>query len=321
MSFGRPLLLLTLLSIPAFTASWMVLERRRLRYAVRFTNLDVLEQVAGGRARRRIVPSLLFFLALAAVCAATARPAVSRLVPIDRATVILALDASGSMNATDVKPTRLAAAQRAARSFLVRVPPHLRVGLIVFSGEPRVAALPTTNRVPVRDAIDALGTFSGRGGTAIGDALAAAVTLGSRDVVAPPRAGPSDAVSILFLSDGEQTRGNLLPLQGAERARKAGFRVYTVALGTALGELILGEGQVVSVPPDPDTLRAVARLTGGEFFAATSAAKTNRAYAKLGTTLGRTRADRDVTFVFVAAAAVLLLGATGLSIVRSPILP
>jgi Ca-activated chloride channel family protein len=327
-SFGRPILLLTLFLLPVCVCAWALIARRPTRHAVHFTNLDVLAQVTGGRAWRRRVASALFLLALAALCTAMARPRVHRVAALDRATVILALDASGSMQSRDVKPTRLAAAEQAARDFLDRVPRRLRVGLIVFAGEPKVAVRPTRNRTLVRDAVDRLGGFSGHGGTAIGDALAAAVKLGRQSVgagaqVAVPQGRPGDLVSILFLSDGEQTRGRLLPLAGAELARTAGYRVDTVALGTAMGMLILGDSmfQRISVPPDPRTLRAIARLTGGEFFAATSAARATGAYSKLGSSLGRAPKYVDLTFVFVGVAAAFTLGAIGLSPLRPLTLP
>jgi Ca-activated chloride channel family protein len=327
-SFGRPILLLTLFLLPVCGCAWALIVRRPMRHAVHFTNLDVLAQVSGGRAWRRHVASALFLLALAALCTAMASPRVKRVAVVDRATVILALDASGSMQSHDVKPTRLAAAEQAARDFLDRVPRRLRVGLIVFAGEPKVAVRPTTNRALVRDAVDRLGGFSGHGGTAIGDALAAAVKLGRQSLggggdfaVAQDKA--TAPVSILFLSDGEQTRGRLLPLAGAELARTAGFRVDTVALGTAMGMLILGDSmfQRISVPPDPRTLRAIARMTGGEFFNATSTARATGAYSKLGSSLGRAPTRRDLTFVFVGVAAALTCGAIGLSQLRVPTLP
>ncbi len=156
----------------------------------------------------------------------------------DQATVILVIDVSGSMQAKDVKPTRLAAAQAAARAFLEHAPKGLRIGLIAFAGEPEVAAPPTTDHKLVLQSLDTLDMFPGFGGTAIGDALAAAVELGQQAVQAPPKppraddrlrdpdreprpAGPP--VSILFLSDGSQTRGTLQPLEGAARAKAAGY--------------------------------------------------------------------------------------------------
>jgi Ca-activated chloride channel family protein len=349
-SFDRPLLLLTLLVVPAALGLYLLVERRRMRYAIRFTNLEVLAGVLGRRLWRQYVPLALFLLALAALCVGVARPNRTTLIPRDRATVILVVDVSRSMEARDVKPTRLAAATAAVRTFLDRVPKRLRVGLIAFAGDPAVAAPPTTDHTLVREALDTIQWFPGFGGTAIGDALDAAVKLGQETVnedggnlASVTAAAPTSArglVSILFLSDGAQTRGLLEPLQGAERARQAGIPVYTVALGTPGGTLQFrygyggsggnpggppppfgGPGRRVPVPPDPETLRAIANRTGGEFFAARDAKSLRTAYAKLGSRLGRKPGRSEVTYGFLAGAAGLLLAAGLLSARWSPRLP
>jgi Ca-activated chloride channel family protein len=345
MSFDRPLLLLTLLVIPAAVALYVLAERRRMRYAIRFTNLDVLAGVLGGRLWRHYLPLALFLLALAALCVGVARPQRTTLVPSDRATVILVIDVSRSMQARDVKPNRIGAAQAAVRSFLDRVPKRLRIGLIAFAGEPAVATPPTTDHRLVREALATIQWFPSFGGTAIGDALAEAVKVGQQAVMgedgnlasvtaAAPTTSARGLVSILFLSDGAQTRGVLEPLQGAERARAAGIPVYTVALGTARGTLRFGFGggtqqrdpfggysRRVPVPPDPATLRAIADRTGGEFFAARSAEAVESAYAKLGSKLGRKRGRTEITYGFLAGAAGLLLAAGLLSARWAPRLP
>jgi len=340
MSFDRPLLLLTLLAVPIAVAAYLLAERRRMRYAVTFTNLDVLESVVGGRSLRRYVPPLLFLLALAALCVALARPQRSTLVTSDRATVILVIDVSGSMHARDVKPTRLGAAQAALRTFLERVPKLVRVALIAFSSEPEVAAPTSTNREVVRASLDELSFLQGYGGTAIGDALAAAVELGKQAVrnqngpqtIAYTATKPSSLVSILFLSDGKQTRGTLQPLQGAQLAKTAGIPVYTVALGTPNGVLYPfgggfgggGAGTVprrIPVPPDPATLSAIAKLTGGKFFNARSADALQSAYKELGSKLGRVRGRKEVTNELLALAALVLVAAGVLSARWSPRLP
>jgi len=346
MSFARPLLLLTILVVPAVAALYLLVERRRARYAVRYTNLDLLASVSRGRSWRRYVPPTIFLLALALVSIALARPHVRTLVAGDTATVILVIDDSGSMEADDVKPTRLAAAQDAVRAFLDRVPSNVRVGLIVFAGEPQVAAPPTVDHQLVRSAVGAIGEFPGFGGTAIGDALAAAVQLAQQSAppvppkppvvttgqtiafraAAQPAAGAAkrSPVSILFLSDGSQTRGFLQPLDGAARAKAAGIPVFTIALGTPQGTLTRSFGgftRTIPVPPDPATLRAIATTTGGTFSAARSASAVKAAYANLGSRIGRKPGLRGVTSSFLALAAALVAGAVALSMLWSPRLP
>ena len=346
MTFERPLLLLTLLVVPLAVALYVLAERRRMRYAIRFTNLDVLASVAGGRYRRRFIPLALFLLALAALCIGMARPRHTTLVPRDRATVILVIDVSRSMEAKDVKPNRIGAAAAAVRKFLDRVPDRLQVGLIAFAGDPAVASPPTTNHDLVRQSLDTIEWFPSFGGTAIGDALAAAVKLGQQAVGRPsgnlasattaaPETETQGLVSILFLSDGAQTRGDLEPLEGADLAKAAGIPVYTVALGTPNGVLNFGPGgggggggfpgqfggRRVPVPPDPETLRAIAVRTGGQFFAAQSAKSLQSAYSKLGSRLGRKPGQSEITYGFLAAAALLLVAAGLLSALWSPRLP
>jgi Ca-activated chloride channel homolog len=343
-TFERPLLLLALLAVPLALALYLLAERRRMRYAIRFTNLDVLASVVGDRNRRRFVPLALFLLALAALCVGMARPQHKTLVPRDRATVILVLDVSRSMEAKDVKPSRIGAAAAAVRTFLDRVPDRLQVGLIAFAGDPAVANPPTTNHDLVRKSLDTIEWFPSFGGTAIGDALAAAVKLGQQAVsgesgnlasvtTAAPNTQTRGLVSILFLSDGAQTRGDLEPLAGADLAKAAGIPVYTVALGTPGGTLDFGGGggypgspppfggRRVPVPPDPDTLKAIADRTGGEFFAAQSAKSLQSAYGKLGSSLGRKPGKSEITYAFLAGAALLLVAAGLLSALWSPRLP
>jgi Ca-activated chloride channel family protein len=343
MSFDRPYLLLTLLVLPAAAGLYVLAQRRRIRYAVRFTNVDVLATVVEKRSWRRYVPPLVFALVLATLAVGLARPHVKTLVTSDRATVILVVDASRSMQAQDVKPSRLGAAQEAVRRFLTLVPDRLRLGLIVFAGEAQVGAPPTTDHQLVRTSIDTIGSFTGFGGTAIGDALALAVKIGRESSPAPvqdlasvstappaPRAVNS-SVSILFLSDGRQNRGILPPLAGAQLAREAGIPVYTVALGTRNAQLpgmpplpqnqFPGGQGFGNLSPDPATLKAIADVTGGRFFRARSADSLRAAFTNLGTHLGRAPGQTEVTYAFLAGAAGLLLAGGLLSALWSPRLP
>jgi Ca-activated chloride channel homolog len=330
-SFENPLLLLTLLVLPAAIVLFLLVERRRARYTVRFTNLDALGQIAPRNAWRRYAPAALFLLALAAAGAALARPHVKALVPDERATVILVIDASRSMQSDDVRPTRLLAAEAAARSFLDRVPKRLRVALIVFAGDVQVAAPPTTDHELVKASLDNIGSFTGFGGTAIGDALVRAVEVGQQAVSSnrtlaslaapPPAASPRGLVSILFLSDGRQNRGIIPPLEGAARAKAAGIPVHTVALGTANGGSQGYGGFGGPRAPDPETLRAIAAETGGQFFAARTAESLKAAYARLGSRLGRKQGSTEITYAFVLGAAGLLIGAGVLSARFAPRIP
>jgi Ca-activated chloride channel family protein len=346
MSFDRPYFLVALLVVPAAIAVYLLAERRRMRYSLAFTNLDVLASVVGRTsAWRRYVPLALVLLALTAAAAALARPTVETLIPREEATVVLVVDVSGSMYAEDVKPSRLAAAQEAVRTFLDKVPKKVRVGLIVFAAEPQIATPPTTDRDLVRQAVDTLGGFPAGGrGTAIGDALAAAVKMGQQAIgvtddgqgqaqtiaLTTLAADASDEgalgpVSILFLSDGSQTRGVLQPLEGAGRAKAAGIPVFTVALGTPEGVITRGFGgfgfDQIPVPPDPATLSAIAEETGGRFFEAQSAEALESAYSRLGSSLGRVPGSRDISALFLAVAAATLVGAGVLSALWSPRLP
>ena len=180
MTFSHPLLLLSLLVVPLALALYKLAARRRMRYAVHYTNVDVLALVVAASSRpwRRYLATGLFLASIAALCVAVARPHVTSTVTSDKATVILVLDVSGSMQAVDVKPTRLAAAQKAIHTFLEKVPSRVRVGLVLFAGEAQVATPPTRDHELVGEAVDAAGEFRGFGGTAIGDAIATAVRLG-----------------------------------------------------------------------------------------------------------------------------------------------
>lgn len=353
MSFQSPWLLLSLVVLAVAWWAWKLSERRRARYAVRYPNVDVLATVASERSRLRLVAPLLFALSLALLFAALARPHVARTFLKERATVILVVDSSRSMQAEDVEPTRLAAAQEAIRTFLDSVPSQLNVGLVVFAGEPQVATPPTRDHALVEAAVNEIDGFLIYGGTAIGDSLEMAVELGKRATSEPLRGeeisreadlGPTRSfaqsvgcanespASILFLSDGAQTRGLLQPYEGAALAAEACIPVFTIALGTPEGTIDRGAfgnpfgpgsgaGDRIPVPPDPETLRQIAEATGGEFSEARDAGALERAYSKLSSQLGREPGESEVTFLFIALAGALLVAATAFSLVVAPRLP
>jgi Ca-activated chloride channel family protein len=326
-----PLALLALLLVPLAVAAYLLLERRRARYAIHYTNIEVLAAVAaGGRNWRFVLPPALALVALVCALAALARPEVRTSVASEQASIALTIDVSGSMSADDVKPTRLGAAQEAVRRFLDGLPGKYRVGLITFSSEPYVAAPLTHDRKLVLEGL-LLGDASFGQGTAIGDALARSVELlkpvaAEGEAVtaagsAPPPPDPNRPLSaILLLSDGAQTRGTLAPLQGAARAKSYGIPVYTVALGTPDGVLNRG-GFSRPVPPDPATLRQIAQVTGGEFFATQSEARLNAVYEDLASRLGHTTEWRELSFALVGLAALFALAAGALSLVWTQRLP
>ena len=235
---------------------------------------------------------------------ALARPQATVAVPVERASVVLVTDTSGSMEATDVAPTRLAAAQAAAERFLDRVPDALQVGLVGYADAPHTVLAPTQDRAEVRTTLEGL---VADGGTATGNALASALqTLGRRGRTSPPAA-------VVLLSDGATTLGRD-PLAVAREARAAHVPVFTVALGTADGIVETPDGRVLAVPPDPEALRQIARLSGGRAFAAEDANALDSVYERLGSQIGTRRERREVSAGFAAAGLLLLAGALGMSL-------
>ena len=331
MSLQSPLLLATLLLPAVAVAAYLWIERRPARYAVAFPNLSVLAAVARrGHSWRRHLTAAFLLCSLALLCVGVARPQMALTVPSERATVILTLDVSGSMQADDVAPTRLDAAKAAIRGFLDKVPDQIRVGLVLFSSETYIAAPPTRDREAVLAALDlALPQF----GTAIGDAVARSAELARNATEQPDANPPADSAgpgtdqklaAIVFLSDGFQTRGVLLPEEGARRAQQAGIPVHTIALGTDEGVISterFGERRIVPVPPDRPTLAMIAETTGGKAYEVRDAARLVEVYKSLGSSVGRVQEDREVTAAFVGAGAVLLGVASLLAGLWAPRLP
>ena len=299
MSFQAPLFLLALAAIPAALLALLLARKRPAKYVVRFPATATLAAVAGrtGRARRVIPPALLC-LALAGLITALARPEATIAVPVEKASVMLVTDTSGSMNATDVAPDRLTAAKAAASRFLDRVPDKLQTGLVAFADGPHTVLRPTQDRVQVSSTLEAL---RAEGGTATGDALASALTaLGTRAKNSPPAA-------IVLLSDGASKTGRD-PAEVAQEARDANVPIYTVALGTADG-VVEAQGQILSVPPDPEALAEVARISGGRAFAAEDADALDEVYETLGSRIGTKKEKKEVSAGFAAVGLLLLGGA------------
>ncbi|HEV3480204.1 MAG TPA: VWA domain-containing protein [Gaiellaceae bacterium] len=312
MTFEWPLVLLALLVIPLVVVLYVLRERRRTAVAAGFANPALLPNVidrAPGRLRH--VPLILLLLGLTAVVVGAARPHATVNVKREEATVVLVVDVSRSMKAKDVEPTRLDAARGAAKEFVRDVPEKFRVGVVSFATRAVVGVIPTEDRSLVDDALDNLAPGEG---TAIGDAVALAAQLGRRqkadDGSAPPR-------SVLLISDGARDGGALAPQAAARRAKRLGVPVYTVLIGTPNGvveeTLTGGFRQLIRVPPNPDTLREIARLSGGEFFTAADAEGLERVHEDLGSRLGTREESREVGDYFAGGAAAFLLAGGALS--------
>ena len=353
MTFAEPFLLIALLGVPLAVLGYLYVQRRRSRYVVRFTNVDLLANlVPKTPAWRRHVPPALYVAAMAALVIALARPSAMVAVPREDATIILAMDTSGSMMATDVAPSRLASAKEAAATFVDQLPPTFQVGLVTFSTAAQVAVRPTTDRAEIHAALDSL---VADGGTALGDAIGTSTDL-AREVIdtaaaaggstgtspapsadpnasgAPstspaPSASPSAApstkdgerplVATVLLSDGSNSTGNLEPDAAAREAASIGMPVYTIALGTADGVVTVqdefGMPHTVEVPPDTDTLAAIAETTGARSFQAPTAGDLQQIYESLGSRVGTREEPQEVTQWFAAAGLALMVGGAALA--------
>jgi Ca-activated chloride channel family protein len=303
MSLSQPTWLLALLAIPLALAIQQLLAWRRRRYAVRFTALPALAAVAEGAGRwRRWIPPVLLLVALTGMIVAMARPERTVAVPIEKASVMLVTDTSNSMLADDVTPTRLEAAQGAARTFLDEVPDGLEVGAVAYSTGPYNVLAPTDDKGEVRSLIDSLNPD---GATATGDALVAALEA-LKDVRGSD--GRRAPAAIVLLSDGQTTAGRD-PIDAAAQARRLRVPVYTVALGTPTGTIPGPGGSSVSVPPDPGTLRRIAQVTDGQAFTVDDAEALDAVYQRLGSRIGSRKETREMTAGFAALSAVLLAAA------------
>jgi len=316
MTFGDPGYLLGLALVPVAVASYALAQRARRRYAVRFTNLDLLENVVTGRPQwRRYLPPLFFLLALAALLFAIARPQVYDHKPKEQATVMLAIDKSGSMQATDVRPNRIEAARAAAKRFVSQLPSKFRLGVVAFNNVPQLLVPPTSDRALVNSTLDSL---EPKGGTAIGSAIETSISAiraslkqQAKAQAKIPGARPTRSPAVVvLLSDGYSTTGPD-PVTSAKAAKAAHIPINTVALGTQNATVTVtdpfGNSRAVAVPPDPKTLAEVAQVTGGKSFNPTDENKLGNVYKTLGSSIGYIRVKRDITPAFAGGALGLML--------------
>lgn len=318
MSFASPLFLAGLALIPLLVLAYSAARARRRRYAVRFTALPALRAAtATVPAWRRHLPAALALAALATLVLALARPHRTVAVPVERASIMLVTDHSRSMLADDVEPDRLSAAKRAANEFLDEVPDGVRVGMVAFSATPDAVQVPTQDRDVVRNLIE---NQTADGATATGEALQAALDALAADSTGNPRAKRPPS-AIVLLSDGKTTVGRD-PVGVASTAEALKIPIYTIALGTSDAVVAVpGFGGLVPVPPDPETMAEIARVSGGRSFQAEDGGRLSSIYKQLGSRLGTRDVKREATSAFAAGGLLLLLGAAALSTRWSARLP
>jgi Ca-activated chloride channel family protein len=312
MTFEWPLALVGLVVLPLLVALYVLRERRRPDYATRFTTLGLLPNLVDESPRwRRHLPLAILLVALAAMVVGVARPHAMLKVKREEATAILVIDTSLSMEADDVKPTRLEAARREARAFLDELPSKYRLAIVGFAGRAYVALPPTDDRDL---AVSALRSLHPAEGTSLGDAVALATRIAGKQRASD---GSRPPAAILVISDGAQFSGRTSPEAAALRARTAHIPVYSVVLGTNDGVITVplpgGLKAAMRVPPSPDTLRTLSQATGGRFYLAPSAAQLREVYTHLGSRLGSRKESREVTNFFAGGSAALLLLGGGLS--------
>jgi Ca-activated chloride channel homolog len=340
MKFLWPEMLLLLLIVPALVAAYFFLLRRKKESALRYASLSMVKEAMGPRQRfRRHIPPLLFLVALIAMIAAIARPAAVITLPSQHQTIILAMDVSGSMRATDVQPNRISASQAAAKAFVAEQPSNVRIGVVSFAATASVVQVPTHNREDIVAAID---RFQLQRGTAIGSGIIVSLAtlfpdagidvsslIYGRNV---PRGVPLDQTSkaekptfkpvppgsytsaaIILLTDGQRTTGPD-SIEAARMAADRGVRVFTVGIGTTSGETIGFEGWSMRVRLDEETLKAIAKMTHGEYFYAGTASDLKKVYESLNARLVLEKKDMEISALFAAAAAVTALVSALLSL-------
>ena len=343
MNFLWPQFLWLLLALPLLVAVYVWLLRRKKKVALRYASLSVVREAMGtGQSFRRHIPPLLFLLSLAAMLVAAARPFAVVTLPSQNETIILAMDVSGSMRATDVLPNRLVASQNAAKAFLADLPRSVRVGVVAFAGTAAVVQPPTLSREDLTVAID---KFQLQRGTAIGNGII--VSLGelfpdagidlesletgrdrkrgmsldqagkddasNRKPFTPVAPGSYGSAAIILLTDGQRTTG-VDSLDAAKAAADRGVRVYTVGVGTVEGETIGFEGWSMRVKLDEETLKGIARATQAEYFYAGTAGDLKKVYQTLSARLTVEKKETEISGLLALAAALLGLLSASLSL-------
>lgn len=331
MSFLWPEMLWLLAALPLLAALYLLLLRRKKKLALRYASLALVKDAlaAGGRWRRH-VPPLLMLVALALLLVAIARPTATVTLPSQQETVILAIDVSGSMRAKDVEPSRLVAAQNAARAFIADQPRHTRIGIVTFAGTASLVQAPTLNREDLLAAIDrfqlqratatgsgiivSLATLFPDGGFDVTEAIYGREFQRGAPLDAEPKKdkpefkpvppGSNESMAIILLSDGQRTTGPD-PIDAAKRAAERGVRIYTVGIGTVEGEVIGFEGWSFRARLDEETLKAIASITRAEYFYAGNAAELTKIYKALNAKLVLQTKETEITALFSAAAAAL----------------
>ena len=334
-TFIWPDMLWLMLLLPVLVALYVWLLKRRKKSAVAWSNLDIVREAQGpGSAWRRHVPPVLLFIALASMLFAVSRPSAVVTLPLVDQTIILAIDVSGSMRATDVQPSRIVAAQNAAKAFVEQLPRAVRVGIVQFAGTAAIVQPPTTSREDIVAAID---RFQLQRATATGSGIVLSLSAifpdadidlsqitGQRNMAQPLGAKPKNdftpvepgsytSAAIIMLTDGQRTTGPD-PMDAAKMAADRGVKVYTVGIGTKEGDTIGFEGWTMRVRLDEQALKNVAAATRAEYFYAGTAEDLKRVYESLGMRMTAQKKETEVSALFAALAALLAVTAAALSL-------
>ena len=311
MSYAEPIRLWFLLGVIALAAIYILLQRRRQQYAVRFTNMALLDAVAPKKPGwRRHAAAFAFLIAIATLVIAFAKPTHDEKIPRERATVIVAIDTSLSMQANDITPTRIDAVKSAATSFVNQLPAKINLGIVSFDGNARLVVAPTTDRGKARTAIKNLELNEG---TAIGEAIFTSIDA-IKQTVTVDDSGQKIPARIVLMSDGKTTVGRSND-DAAAAAKKANIPVSTIAFGTDHGEITVPESpDPIQVPVDKDALQQIASETNGSFFTAASATELQQVYTDIGSSIGFDLEPREITSWFVGGALIALLATAAMSL-------